>query len=124
MPIELGSFSLGSVAGTIVGAIVGNFFAIGRDWRKEFNESADEIFIKLSDERRYIGRWKGVSKIEFAVFRRKILPWKRKSFDKCEDTYHKARREKNRQDSNGIPHQCTPEIREAIDNLQKFTNRR
>lgn len=123
MPIELGSFSVGSVVGTIVGAIAGNFFAIGRDWRKEFNETADDIFTKLTDEHRHIGNFNGVTKIEFQLFRRRMHLWNRGRFDHCVEEYYEAKRVKHRKETEGFHHQGTPEIRAAIEKLLKFTKR-
>jgi hypothetical protein len=124
MPIEIGSFSIGSVVGSIVGGIAGNFFAIGLAWRKDFNEMADEIFTKLSDEHRYIGNFKGVTEIEFKLFRRRMLPWNRRKFDRCVKAYYEAKREKHRKEDQGFHHQGTPEIRAAIEKLLRFTNRK
>ena len=54
MPIELGSFSLGSVAGCAVGALVSHFLTKSRNTEgrriKEFNEAAAKFRTAFKDE--------------------------------------------------------------------------
>jgi hypothetical protein len=48
MPFEPGSFSLGALGGTIIGAFVGHFLTKDREQAIAFNERSEELFVSIS----------------------------------------------------------------------------
>jgi hypothetical protein len=91
MPIELGSFSLGSVAGTIVGGIAGHYLTKVRDKEardiKDFNTAAEVLAGVLILERR--GPMPTCN-IDFSIFRRVLIGKELIDFDKCVEEYHRS----------------------------------
>ena len=140
MPIELGSFSLGAVAGSAVGGIIGHLLTGVRDKKardaKDFNEVAGPIAEILRKERRFPTPG---SKIDFANFRRVLSNGELRRFDKTVEEYEKAKEEEK--DNVYAPVDFTigeegrfmntdryyhdsSSIKAAIDRLLKFTERK
>jgi hypothetical protein len=55
MPIELGSFSLGTVAGGAVGAVIAHYLTKDRDQAGKFNDATADIFVAVSKHVEGIG---------------------------------------------------------------------
>jgi hypothetical protein len=110
----------------LLGFYFGQRFNLWRDWRKEFNEIADIMFVGLSKERERLSpnaTW--VTNEEIITFHRRLPWWKRTSFDKCLARYQKAKKEHIGSDEYGgcFYHDTTP-IAAAIDELMNFTKRK
>lgn len=134
MPIEIGSFSLGVVAGGLAVGIINHFLAKSRDIEgraaKDFNAVADVLAEFLTKERDSLNP--NSNKIDFSPFRRVLNKRELSRFDKCVEKYEKAKRDAviDYSKSDGIYcggsafyHDPTPIIA-VIDELLKLTKRK
>jgi len=107
--------------------LAGFFFGVRvnlwRDRRKEFNELADPLFIKLSKERKNQGGC-FVASMEFEAFSRRLPIWSRESYNRSIKEYYKAKNENCGIDDYGGSIYNITSIVAAIDELIKFTNRK
>lgn len=91
MAIEIGSFSLGFIAGGIIVGFFNHLLAKSRDGEKmkneQFNKSADNLYEILIKEK---NNPSPRSNIDFSMFRRELNSRQRIRFDKCVDDYRIA----------------------------------
>lgn len=133
MPVELGSFSFGFVAGGAVVGVVNHFLAKSRDTElraaKDFNEAADIMAEMLRKERSCPCT---ESNIDFFAFRRVLSQKELSRFDRTIEKYEKAKENSaiKYDDENSIycrsssRYQDPSSIISAIDELLEFTKRR
>lgn len=96
MPIEVGSFSLGAVAGAVVGSLVtavaAHFLAKDRDAQNRhievFNREADALAKVLREERESPH---SSCKPDFSAFRRVLKDRELAKFDKAVEAYSSAK---------------------------------
>ena len=136
MPVELGSFSFGFVAGGAVVGVINHYLAKSRDIEsrsvKDFNEAADILDAILHKERH--GPMPETN-IDFSAFQR-VLRQKNEliRFERYVEEYHQARKNaeivfpENRGDlvragSTGWYHDANPIVL-AIDKLLECTKRK
>jgi hypothetical protein len=133
MPVELGSFSFGFVAGGAVVGIINHLLAGVRDKQarhsKDFNEVAEALADMLRKEREYPSPG---SEIDFFAFRRVLSQRELSRFDARVKEYENT---KNNcaialRDENSIyvrisdSYQDATPVIKAIDELMKFTDRK
>ncbi len=127
--IKILTTPLFSLVTLLLGFLIGNRLAIGRDRRKEFNTAADvldEILTKERDSPR------PYSNIDFYPFRRVLSKWDLRSLNKCVEKYEKTKNDAPRfysQDCGGLVivgcfYQDSTPIIVEIDKLLKFTKRK
>ena len=132
MPVELGSFSFGFVAGGAVVGVINHFLAKSRDVEsrtaKDFNEAADTLAEILKNEKVLPTPTSG--NIDFFAFRRVLRQRELARFDKCVEEYENARKSAetrhNQNDGFGSLlryHDITP-IVAAIEKIEAFTKRK
>ena len=117
---------LWSVLTGLLGFYFGHRFSLFRDRRKEFNEIAEVLFIKLSAESNNITPMGGIGKIEFETFKRRLPMWERRGFDQCREEYQQTKNENlcRSTKTGSVSFQNTASIAAAINKLLKFTKRR
>jgi len=134
MPVELGSFSIGFVAGGAVVGVINHFLAKSRDEEsrtaKDFNAAADIMADILRKERNCPTPG---SNIDFFAFRRVLYKRDLARFDKCIEEYERAIKSaqiKHYDNSGGLVicgqgrfYDEAP-IVAAIDKLLEFTKRK
>lgn len=81
----------------LIGYIIGNRLAIGRDRRKEFNDlinpiRTDLLSIKIFPANNLRGMWI----ITLSLIREKLPVWKRKGFDRAIEAYKQSKSEYSR----------------------------
>jgi hypothetical protein len=133
MPIEIGSFSIGVVAGGIAVGIINHYLAKSRVIEdraaKDFNAVADVLDKILTTER---DSPSPRSNIDFYPFRRVLSKRDLISFDKCVEKYEKTKKDAvvdyTKSDEiicGGYPfYQDPTPIISEIDKLLKFTKRK
>jgi hypothetical protein len=87
-----------TLVGALIGYIVSNRLAIGRDKRKEFNDLINPIRRELlgitnNPRSNLTGAWM----ITFSLIREKLPRWKRRSFDRAIENYRESKSYKNRE---------------------------
>lgn len=113
-----------------IGIFIGNWLAIGRDKRKEFNETADILAEIITKERGNLYPISNV--IDFYAFRRILGKRELIRFDKCVEKYEKTKNDAvidySKADGpfcGGSPYYHDPiPIIATIDKLLKFTKRK
>ena len=114
----------------LLGLVLGNRLAIGRDKRKEYNEVADLIYSALAKEAKSIKSNGAVAYgpdySDLDDLSRRMPFYNKSKFNKALENYKLQRNEKNRkQDNYGQPFYVDPEkIIISINELIKFTNRK
>jgi hypothetical protein len=89
------TIGVGLVTG-LIGLLIGNRMAIGRDRRKEFNSLIEPIRILLLRERERPTPYSTIpDKIDFAVLRDRLTLRKRRAFDRALENYQKSKSEEN-----------------------------
>jgi hypothetical protein len=127
MPIELGSFSIGSVAGTIVGGIAGHYLTKVRDKEardiRDFNVAAEGLAKILEIEK--VLPTPASGNIDFFAFRRVLGPRDLTRFDICVEEYETARKNAKTISKETLIryHDITP-IVAAIEKMETFTKRK
>jgi hypothetical protein len=131
MPLELGSFSLGAVAGGVAVGFFNHYLAKSRDEEnrtaKDFNEIADPLSVILENERDAPST---LGNIDFTAFRRVLSERELKRFNACVAEYEKAKENSSIVSDSGNfvrlggSYKDTSEIAAAVDKLLKFTKRR
>jgi hypothetical protein len=81
-----------NLACALIGFLIGNWLAIGRDRRAEFKElvkdiHADLVSIKINPNNILHGAWI----ITFALIREKLPFWQRKGFDRAVEAYKQSK---------------------------------
>jgi hypothetical protein len=80
----------------LIGLLVGNRLAIGRDRRNEFNSLAEPIRKLLLREKERLNPYSPIpDKIDLLLLRERLPFWKRKRFDQALFNYQKSKNEKN-----------------------------
>jgi len=80
----------------LIGLLVGNRLAIGRDRRKEFNSLAEPIWDLLFREKERPTPYNAIPhKVDFGLFRERLPFWKRRAFDRALQNYQKSKNEQN-----------------------------
>jgi len=112
-----------SLITALIGYIIGNRLAIGRDRRREYNAlidpiRADLLSIKISPENIIRGKWI----ITFTLIREKLPFWKRRGFDVAIETYKKSKGKENqiRNGMGGFKYKDASLISHAADNLLRY----
>ena len=89
------TIGVGLVTG-LIGLLVGNRLAIGRDRRKEFNSLAERIRIQLLREKEGPSPNSAIpDKVTFMLFRERLPFWKRRAFDRALQNYQNSKKEQN-----------------------------
>lgn len=117
---------LGLVWG-LIGFLIGNRLAIGRDRRHEFNRLIDPVRHDLLGMRNCpTSNLKGSWMITFTLIREKLPFWKRKGFDRAIENYKKSRSDENR-DPNGMggfSYKDSAKIVHAVNDILRFVKPR
>jgi len=111
----------------LIGLLVGNWQAIGRDKRKEFNAIAERITIVLLKARERLSprsEWPNKKDIHF--FREALPFWRRRRFDAALRAYIQAHGDvKSAEDEYGdTSYANTSLIAQCIDRLMKLSKKR
>jgi len=127
MPVPIHITVASSLATGLIGLFVGNWLAIGRDKRKEFNAIAERITIVLLNAREQLypdAKWP--DKIDIHFFREALPFWRRRRFDAALCTYKQAHGDDNTtEDEYGdISYKDTKLVAHCIDRLLKFTRKK
>ena len=128
MPVPIYVAVASSLATGLIGLLVGNRLAIGRDKRKEFNALAERITIVLLNARRSLSpdaEWPDEVNIHF--FREALPFWRRRRFDAALCRYNQAHSDDNTttEDEYGdISYKDTNLVAHCIDRLLKFTRKK
>ena len=119
-----------NIASLILGIILGNWLAIGRDKRKEFNEVADVVHLKLKKELKNVGETgalvSGPTAKDFENFKRRLPFFKKKNFTKALEKYRVNKTMDNwaHDEYNQPFYKDSKMVSESIEGLLKFTDRR
>jgi hypothetical protein len=108
----------------LIGLLVGNRMAIGRDKRKEFNAIAEPIRIILLQEREKLSSCSAIpNKVDLVLFRERLPFWKRGAFDRALQNYQKSKSEENlvRDQYGSVFYKNRPLVIHNIDSLLKIT---
>lgn len=88
-PTEIILFGL---ATAFIGYLIGNWLAVGRDKRREFNELIADIRHDLIGIRNYpSSELRGTWMITFTLICERLPVWKRKGFDMAIETYRHSK---------------------------------
>lgn len=85
----------------LAGLIIGHWFAIHRDRRKEFNEVTDRIILKLADQAAEPSVYKQVLPDDIYLLGRHFNWWQRKKYNKALDNYEAALSDSNQIENPG-----------------------
>jgi len=128
MPVSIYITLASSLATGLIGLLVGNRLAIGRDKRKQFNAMAKHITIVLLNARESpfpSDEWPNKTAIHF--FREALPFWCRRRFDAALCKCNQARSDDNTttEDEYGdILYKDTNLVAHCIDRLLKFTRKK
>ena len=127
MPIPIHIAVASSLATGLIGLLVGNRLAIGRDKRKEFNAIAERITIVLVKARESLSpsdEWP--NKMDIHFFREALPFWRRRCFDAALCAYRQTGGDDNTtEDEYGdISYKDTTIVAHRIDRLLKLTKKR
>lgn len=107
----------------LVGFLIGNRLAIGRDKRIEFNKLIDPIRHDLFGMKNHPGYdFRGTWMITFTLIREKLPFWKRRSFDRAIENYRKSKADENRHRDGmgGFVYEDPAKIVRAVNDLLKY----
>ncbi|MDY0297464.1 MAG: hypothetical protein RB296_09115 [Acidobacteriota bacterium] len=116
-----------SLIGVLVGYLIGNRLAIGRDRRKEFNILVDPIRISLLGEKHNINRNQtAFNSARIELIREELPFWKRRRFDEAVKNYRNSKSAENRDSdgTGGFTYRDFDKIKNAIDGLLKYLKRK
>lgn len=119
-----------NIALFIAGLIFGNWFAIGRDIRKEFNEIADVVYLKLNKELEHVKETgavaDGPNEKDFENLKRRLSFLRKRKFLETLKKYKNSKSIDNwTQDEYNQPfYKDSKKVSESIQELLKFTARR
>lgn len=118
------------IVGVLIGGIVGNRLAIGRDRRREYNEIADALHERLEHQAliaqkdQFPNDANGVDETSFISLRRRLSGRKNRALDVAIEEYSAAKKECGYFEE-GIYHFNDPEtLIKAIRQLQSFVKQR
>jgi hypothetical protein len=115
------------ITGGLIGAWLNHYFSGSRDRRKEFNEAAEVLSVKLIKERNNASPFDhSPTDVEFEIFSQHLPFWKRGSFNRCVEKYKKTKTD-NRYTSSeygDISYHDKNLIVSACSELLKFTKRK
>ena len=109
------------------GLLLGNWFAIGRDRRREFNEIADEIALLLIEKREGASEkliWRGPTDIQLESLKRRT---NKKPVIQAVEIYLNAIADRENQETGELgdrSYKDPEKIITAIDNLLKYVQRK
>jgi hypothetical protein len=109
--------------GVLIGYLVNNWLAIGRDRRREFNALIEPIRADLLGMKNHPGNdLRGPWVITFILVREKLFFLKRKGFDRAVENYKESKSDKNRDRDNmgGFSYKDTAKIVHAVNDLLRF----
>jgi len=127
MPVPIHIAVASSLATGLIGLFFGNWLAIGRDKRKEFNAIAERITIVLLKAREWLSpsaEWP--DKMDIHFFREALPFWKRRRFDAALYAYKQTNGEDNTtEDEYGcISYKDTSLVAHRIDKLLELTRKK
>lgn len=114
----------------LAGLILGNWLAIGRDKRKEFNEIAETVYLALKKQKKRIKESDAVvtgpEYNDLEKLKRRLSFFRKNSFEKSLHSYQSATSSENwKQDGYGQAFYKDSEIvLQAIDELLQYTSRK
>ena len=109
--------------GVLIGYLVSNRLAIGRDRRREFNTLIEPIRADLLGMRNHPrNNLRGAWVITFILIREQLPFWKRKGFDRAVENYKKSKSDENldRDRMGGFSYKDTAKIVHAVNDLLGF----
>jgi len=127
MPVPIHITVASSLATGLIGLFVGNWLAIGRDKRKEFNCIAERITIALLKARESPSPYdEWPDKMDIHFFREALPFWRRRRFDAALCTWKQAHADDNTtQGKHGdISYKDTNLVVHSIDRLLKLTRKK
>lgn len=128
MPVPIHIAVASSLATGLIGLLVGNRLAIGRDKRKEFNAIAERITIVLFNARESPSpsdEW--LNKMDIHFFREALSFWRRRNFDAALRAYKQACGDDNNttEDKYGdISYKDTDLVAHCVGRLPRLTRKR
>ena len=120
---DCGIFSVAiGFACTLIGFLLGNWLAIGRDRRKEWNDLINPVRVILIKELTSPGIFEGVDAISLALICERLPKWKTESFTRAIEAYGKSRGKENigRDDMGGWFYKDKALISHAAINLLEY----
>jgi len=114
----------------LTGLILGNWLAIGRDKRKEFNEIADDVHYSLIEQKNDIEKGRAVKRgpedKEIENLKRRMPFYKKKSFEKSLRNYLRATSNENwKRDGYGdTSYEDSQKVIDSINELIQFISRK
>lgn len=114
----------------LAGLIIGNWLAIGRDKRKEFNQIADKVCLALKKQKQRVEENSAVvtrpEENDLEKLKRRISIFKKKSFEESLNRYIDATSSKNwKQDEYGQPfYKDSQKVIQSIEDLLSYTKRK
>jgi len=111
----------------LLGLLLGNWLAIGRDKRKEFNDAVAPVRSWLLSERDELSPYnKSPSRNEMDLFVHYLRPWQRSRFRRSLERYRAACQAAMYQDGVGQAFYRTdsPELHQELVRLLKYVDRR
>ena len=113
------------LATALIGYLIGNWLAIGRDKRHEYNALISPIRSELLGVRNNPGsNLTGAWEITFALICEKLPFWKRKGFNRAVESYNKSKSSeninRNIDDMGGWSYKDTEWIVHAVNDLLKY----
>jgi hypothetical protein len=104
------------------GLLLGNWLAIGRDRRREFNDAADGIVAKLIEQKRRMSPSSPPpTSLEIYRVEQLLRPWQRRRFRATMEEYRQARRESGVHDApGGVVYSDPTRIHSSIEHILRY----